>query len=129
MKLLLDTVTFLNSALAPRKKISERATDLLLHPDSELYVSIVSIWEIAIKYSKGRLVLPASPDQFVPTHRTKLGAELLQLDEESACHVTRLPDIHKDPFDRILICQAMIHGMVLLTPDDRISRYPVRTAW
>jgi PIN domain nuclease of toxin-antitoxin system len=43
--------------------------------------------------------------------------------------VTLLPDIHKDPFDRILICQAIVHGMVLLTPDSRISRYPVRTAW
>ena len=128
MKLLLDTVTFLDAAFAS-KDISKRAKDLLLHPDSELYVSVVSCWEIAIKYSIGRLALPQTPDQFVPTHRTKLGAEMLPIDEESAFHVTRLPEIHKDPFDRILICQAIIHGMILLTPDERISRYPVRTAW
>ena len=77
----------------------------------------------------GNLALPEKPDRFVASHRAKLGAEILPLDEESAFHVTLLPDIHKDPFDRILICQAIIHGMVLLTPDDRIARYPVRTAW
>jgi len=128
MKLLLDTVTFLDAAFAP-KDISQRAKDLLLHPDNDLFISVASCWEIAIKYSTGKLVLPHSPDQFVPVHRAKLGAEILLLDEESALHITRLPDIHKDPFDRILICQAIIHGMVLLTPDDRISRYPVRTVW
>ena len=128
MKLLLDTVTFLDAAFSPQD-ISKRATDLILHSDSELYVSVASCWEIAIKYSAGQLALPQSPNQFVPTHRTKLGAEILAIDEESALHVTRLPGIHKDPFDRILICQAIIHGMILLTPDERISRYPVRIAW
>jgi PIN domain nuclease of toxin-antitoxin system len=128
MKLLLDTVTFLDAAFSS-KDISRKASDLLLHPDNELYFSVASCWEIAIKYSTARLALPESPDRFVPKHLTKLGAELLVLDEESAFHVTRLPHIHKDPFDRILICQAIIHGMVLITPDDRIARYPVRTAW
>jgi len=128
VKLLLDTVTFLDAAFSS-KDISKRARSLLLDPDSEIYVSIASCWEIAIKYSIGRLALPHSPDQFVPIHRAKLGADILPLDEESALHVTRLPDIHKDPFDRILICQAIIHGMILLTPDERIVRYPVRTAW
>src|SRR5690348_797222 len=115
MKLLLDTVTFLNSAAASRD-ISDRARNLLLDPNNDLFVSVASSWEIAIKYSAGKLELPESPDRFVPTHRDKLGAEVLEIDEESALHVTRLPEIHKDPFDRILICQAIVHGMVLLTP-------------
>ena len=105
------------------KDISKHARDLLVRPDSEIYISVASAWEIAIKYAVGRLALPQRPDHFVPVHRAKLGAELLPIDEESALHVTRLPGIHKDPFDRILICQAIIHGMILLT------RYPVRTAW
>ena len=128
MKLLLDTVTFLRAAFSA-EDISPRATDLLLHSDSEIYVSIASYWEIGIKLSKGKLSLPESPDQFLRLHREKIGAAILSLDEESVLHVTRLPNIHKDPFDRILICQAIVHGMVLLTPDSRISKYPVRTAW
>jgi PIN domain nuclease of toxin-antitoxin system len=128
MKLLLDTITFLDAAFASRD-ISKRAKDLLLHPDSELYISVASSWEIAIKYSLGRLALPQRPDQFVPAHRAKMGAEMLPIDEESIFHTALLPDIHKDPFDRILICQAIVHGMILLTPDERIVRYPVRTAW
>ena len=128
MKLLLDTVTFLDAAFSP-KDISKHARDLLVNPDSEIYVSAASAWEIAIKYALGKLALPQRPDHFVPIHRAKLGAEMLPVDEESALQVTRLPDIHKDPFDRILICQAIIHGMILLTPDERISRYPVRAAW
>ena len=128
MKLLLDTVTFLDAALAS-KDISAHARNLLLDPENELFVSIVSFWEITIKYSKGKLELPERPDHFLRKHRDKLGAEILSLDEESVLHVIRLPKLHADPFDRILICQAIVHGMVFLTSDVRIFQYPVRTAW
>jgi PIN domain nuclease of toxin-antitoxin system len=128
MKLLLDTVVFLDTAFSA-ERLPARAKELLLHPENDLHVSVASCWEIAIKYSIGKLSLPENPDRFVPAHRAKLGAEILPLDEESVLHVTRLPDIHRDPFDRILVCQAIVHGMVLITPDTRISQYPVRTAW
>jgi PIN domain nuclease of toxin-antitoxin system len=128
MRLLLDTVTFLRVA-GGHGEVSPRARDLLLDPDNETYLSTVSTWEIAIKYSLGKLRLTHRPDQFVPEHREKLATDELPLDEESALHVIRLPPLHQDPFDRILICQAIVHGMVLLTPDAVISRYPVRTAW
>ena len=95
----------------------------------EIHVSIASYWEIVIKCSTGKLALPDASDRFLQSHQEKIGAEILPLDQESVLHVTRLPDIHKDPFDRILICQAIVHGMVLITPDTRIARYPVRTAW
>ena len=128
MKVLLDTVTFLDSALKS-KDLSVRARNLLLDPENDLYLSIASIWEIAIKHSLQKLDLPEIPDRFVPKHLSKLGASLLSLDPESVFHLARLPKLHRDPFDRILICQAIVHGMVLLTPDERISEYPVRTAW
>jgi|SRR5438552_12625449 PIN domain nuclease of toxin-antitoxin system len=128
MKLLLDTVTFLRATLVPGE-LSGHAKELLRDADNERYLSIVSSWEIAVKYSLGRLVLTQSPYQFVLEHRAKLAADLLQLDEESVFHVTRLPHLHRDPFDRLLICQSIVHGMVLLTPDPAISRYPIRTAW
>jgi PIN domain nuclease of toxin-antitoxin system len=128
MNLLLDTVTFLDSALAPQD-ISARAKALIVDPENDLYISTVSFWEVAIKYSIGKLALPESPESFLRKIREKLGAALLPLDEESALHVVRLPMLHRDPFDRILICQAMVNGMVFLTSDSRISQYPVRTAW
>jgi PIN domain nuclease of toxin-antitoxin system len=128
MKLLLDTVTFLRLT-GGRGEVSARARDLIMSPDTDSYLSTVSAWEISIKYSLGKLGLGQRPEQFVPEHREKIAAQELPLDEESALHVGRLPRLHKDPFDRILISQAIVHGMVLLTPDPVISRYPVRTTW
>lgn len=55
--------------------------------------------------------------------------KVLPLDEETARHLPRLPRLHKDPFDRMLVCHALIHGLVILTPDDLVTRYPVRTEW
>jgi PIN domain nuclease of toxin-antitoxin system len=128
MKLLLDTVTFLDAAISPNG-ISKYVRDLLLDSENDLFVSVASSWEIAIKYSIGKLSLPDRPESFVKANRQQLGAEMLELDEESVFHILRLPAIHADPFDRILISQAIVHGMILVTPDDRISRYPVRSAW
>jgi PIN domain nuclease of toxin-antitoxin system len=128
MKLLLDTVTFLDAVLRP-DDLSERASDLILDPENERYFSIASSWEIVIKYSLGKLALPRNPEQFIPEHRHRLATDALPIDEESVLHLTRLPLLHRDPFDRILISQALIHGLVLVTPDPRISKYPVRVAW
>lgn len=128
MKLLLDTVTFLRATLGPAQ-LSERARDLLLDPENERYLSAVSCWEIAIKYSRAALPLPESPERFIPKHRRILATESIALDEESALHLARLPQLHRDPFDRMLVCQAIVHGMVLLTPDHLIVQYPARTAW
>jgi PIN domain nuclease of toxin-antitoxin system len=128
MKLLLDTIVFLKTSSASGD-IPPRIKSLLLNEENDLHVSVASYWEIVIKYSIGKLALPDRPDRFLQEHRERIGAELLALDEESVLHVTLLPDIHKDTFDRILVSQAIVHGMVLLTPDNRISRYPVRTAW
>ena len=127
MKLLLDTVVFLRGALG--RDLSPRALQLLMDVENERYLSAVSSWEICIKYAKGRLPLPEIPELFIPKHRDALATEELPLHEESVLHITRLPQLHADPFDRILICQAIVHGMVLLTPDPFMSKYPVRTAW
>jgi PIN domain nuclease of toxin-antitoxin system len=128
MKLLLDTITFLDAVLRPRD-LSSRAKDLVLDEQNDRYLSIASSWEIAIKYSAGKLDLPAHPEQFVPQHRDHLAADVLPIDEESVLHLPRLPLHHRDPFDRLLICQAIIHGMAIVTPDDRIAKYPIRTIW
>ena len=128
MNLLLDTCTFLWLCADP-SKLSNTARELIVDPDNEVYLSPVSSWEIAVKYGLGRLPLPKLPSRYVPDARRRHGIEVLPLDEEAALSVDRLPGIHRDPFDRMLICQALVHGCVLLTPDDKIEGYPVRTAW
>ena len=128
MPLLLDTSTFLWVAIdSPR--LSATARELFASEDNESFLSCVSCWEIAVKYGLGRLPLPEPPDRYIPRLREEHGIEPLSLDEESALHVTRLPALHRDPFDRMLVCQAIVRGLVLLTPDEAISQYPVRSKW
>lgn len=128
MNFLLDTCTFL-WIITDAPELSKDAREQFTNPDNEVYLSSVSAWEIALKYSLNKLPLPEPPERFIPHQRENHGVEALSLNEESALHLHRLPDIHTDPFDRMLICQALIHGLILLTPDDKITRYPVRTAW
>jgi len=128
VKLLLDTVTFLRASLG-ETELSDRARELILNDANECYLSAVSSWEIAIKHALGSLPLPEPPDRFIPRHRDQMGVEPLPLDEESALHLARLPQLHRDPFDRMLVCQAIVGGMVLVTPDALVSQYPVRSAW
>jgi len=128
MKLLLDTCTFL-WIVAGASELSDRAAELFSDPDNEVYFSAVSAWEIAVKHALGRLPLPDAPERFVPLQRRKHEIEALPLDEESTLHVGRLPALHKDPFDRMLVCQAIIHGLAVLGPDPLIAQYPIRTLW
>ena len=128
MKLLLDTCTFLWS-VEGGAAISERARAALADPANDVYLSSVSAWEIAVKHALGRLPLPEPPDRYVPSQRRVRGVEPLALDEEAALHLSRLPSLHRDPFDRMLVCQALVAGLTVVTPDPDIARYPVRTLW
>jgi len=128
MRILLDTCTFL-WIIADAPELSARTRELFVDPANDVFLSSVSTWEISIKYTLGRLLLPESPDRFIPTQRELHGVEALPLEESATLHLVRLPEFHKDPFDRMLICQAMIHGMVIMTPDELITQYPVRSTW
>jgi PIN domain nuclease of toxin-antitoxin system len=128
MKLLLDTCTFL-WLISDSPALSSQARELFSSPENEACLSTVSTWEIAIKHSLGRLPLPESPQRFIPVQREKHGIESLSLDEESTLQVLRLPLLHNDPFDRMLVCQAIVQGLTILTPDSLISQYPVRVMW
>ncbi len=128
MRLLLDTCTFL-WILAESPELSFEALDLFTTPENEVFLSSVSTWEIAVKHSLGKLPLPEPPTEFVPSMRTAHGIETLSLDEESTLYTSRLPPYHKDPFDRMLVCQAIAQDLVILTPDDAIRQYPVKTRW
>lgn len=128
MNILLDTCTFL-WLISDAEQLSETACKLFKDPDNEVYLSAVSTWEIVVKHMLGRLPLPHPPEQFIPEQRSSHGIDPLPLDEPTTFHLLRLPPLHRDPFDRMLICQAIERGLVILTPDPLITRYPVRTAW
>lgn len=128
MRLLLDTCTFL-WIVGGDKSLSARAREAFTDPDTEVFLSAASAWEIAVKHRLGRLPLPAPPEDFVPAQRAAHGIEPLSVDEEAALHVAKLPDLHRDPFDRILVAQAIAGGLVLVTPDEPIRQYPVRALW
>ncbi len=128
MRLLLDTCTFL-WIVGGDKALSVRARAAFVDPESEVFLSAASAWEIAVKHRLGKLPLPAPPEEFVPAQRAAHGIEALPVDEEAALQVAKLPDLHRDPFDRMLIAQAIVGGLVLATPDDPIRQYPVRTLW
>lgn len=128
MRLLLDTCTFLWIA-AGAPELSPRALELFQAPDNEVYLSAASAWEIAVKHGLGRLPLPEAPDRFVREMRVAHGVAELPVDEESALHVSRLPALHHDPFDRMIVSQAIVHGLTILTPDPLVIQYPGRTTW
>ena len=128
MRVLLDTTTFLWVCL-DSPQLTPQARQLFFDPDNEVWLSAVSGWEIAVKHGLGRLPLPEPPDRYIPRQRKAHGIESLPLDEETTLHVIRLPQLHRDPFDRMLVCQALVHGLTILTPDPLITQYPVRSMW
>lgn len=125
---LLDTATFLwlawDSPLVPT-----RIKGLYQAPGAEVYLSGASAFEIAVKHALGKLPLPEAPDRLVPRLRELMGLRPLPIHEEAALGVGRLPPLHRDPFDRLLVAQAIAHGLTILTPDEQVRAYPARTEW
>jgi PIN domain nuclease of toxin-antitoxin system len=128
VRLLLDTCTFL-WIVGGDRALSDRVREAFIDPENDVFLSAASAWEIAVKHRLGKLVLPAAPPDFVPSQREAHGIDPLAVDEEAALHVAKLPDLHRDPFDRMLIAQAIVGGLLLATPDESIRQYPVRTLW
>lgn len=128
MKLLLDTCTLLWLTL-DADELSDTARELLVAPSSELVVSSASVWELAMKHALGRVHFDRPLDEWAADVREEYGLASLAIDDESALHLLRLPALHRDPFDRILVAQALVHGLAILTPDRAIRDYPARTIW
>ena len=126
--LLLDSCTFLWMVRTPND-LSPAARAAVVDPSRPLLLSVVSHWEIGVKSQIGRLDLPDEPGSYVRRERARHGIESLSLEEGAVDHLSKLPDLHRDPFDRMLICQAIEHGLTIVTPDAAIQRYPVRVLW
>lgn len=128
MNLLLDTVTFL-WILEDSANLSATARAALQDDANVVFLSAASAWEIALKHQLGKLPLPQPPERLVPQQRRLRGIETLDVSEAAVLRLRQLPDLDRDPFDRILACQALEHAMTIVTPDELIRAYPVRALW
>ena len=128
MKTLLDTCTFL-WLISDYKKLSSAALDAYKDPVNDIFLSVISAWEITLKHSLNQLELAEPPDKLIAQQRKKHDIQALPLHEEAVAQLPRLPTLHRDPFDRMLVCQAVAYGMAIITPDELVQQYPVRTIW
>lgn len=124
MKLLLDTQVWLWT-LVDDPRLGREARRILVARKNEPLLSVASAWEIAIKFRLGRLALPAEPEGFVPARLVRDGIGSLAIDVRHALRVATLPEIHRDPFDRLLVAQAQIEDLPIVTADPVFARYDV----
>jgi PIN domain nuclease of toxin-antitoxin system len=124
VRILLDTHVFLWYINAdPLLPAAYR--DAIRDPANEIYLSAASVWEAVVKYALGKLPLPEAPAEYLPRQRQAHRIAPLPIEEAAFTHLATLPPLHRDPFDRILIAQALQQGLTLATVDDEIRAYPV----
>jgi PIN domain nuclease of toxin-antitoxin system len=125
---LLDTGVWLWSVGEP-SRISRKARDVMADISHDVFLSAVTSWEVAIKAASGKLQLPEPPDLYVPRRMAAQGLRPLALSHEHALAAFALPAHHRDPFDRLLIAQAKVEEMTLISADRMFDRYPVQLLW
>lgn len=123
MRLLLDTHIFL-WYIAGDTQLADAWRQMIGDPRNRVFLSVVSMWEAIIKFQTGRLPLPEAPETYIPRLRAQHRILVLPVDEASVAQIALLPPIHRDPFDRLLIGQAIQNGLTLLTSDAAIRSYP-----
>lgn len=128
MKLLVDTQCWL-WMLADPERLTRRARRVIASSRGELYLSAASAWEIAIKHGIGKLRLPADPVEYVQSRLEPTGVAPLSITLAHVLQVARLPPHHRDPFDRILVAQAQVDELVLLTADRQLEPYDIKIEW
>jgi PIN domain nuclease of toxin-antitoxin system len=126
MRILLATHIFL-WFISGDTQLSADVRDVIRDPDNEVYLSAISVWEILVKYQLGKLPLPEHPETYLPKQRDLHQILSLVLDENSVAQLTKLPPLHRDPFDRMLICQALQNGLTIATVDAAVRAYSVST--
>jgi PIN domain nuclease of toxin-antitoxin system len=126
MRILLDTHAWLWMTLTPGR-LSPHAHALVEGREHELYLSAASAWEIGIKHLQGKLRLPDPPLKYVPSRLEQFRVLPLPIDQAHALHVATLPAHHRDPFDRLLIAQAQLEHLPILTSDPVFAAYDVQT--
>jgi len=122
VKVLLDTHCVLWMISEP-ERLGKKAQKLLDNPETELFLSSASIFEIAVKHSLGKLSLPAKPEHYLPPKLDRMSVRELAVSAAHAYRVSELPWHHRDPFDRLIIAQSLAEGMAIVTADEQIFRY------
>lgn len=128
MKALLDTHVFLWTINDP-SRLSLPAHGIIADAGNELLFSAVSAWEIVIKSRLGKLRLPDAPERYVPRQLATASIGVLPVQLIHALHTVSLPDHHRDPFDRLLVAQAQLEKLPIITADPHIGRYDVKIIW
>ena len=128
MRYLLDTSSFL-WYVSDHHRLSTAATERLDDPVSTIHLSLVSIWEVAIKFNMGKLDLPVPFDEFVDTTIHSYSLRLLNIQIPHLRRVARMPLLHRDPFDRLIIAQSQVENIPVITSDATFDRYPVQRVW
>jgi PIN domain nuclease of toxin-antitoxin system len=128
VRLLLDTQVFLWMVIG-HEDMPAAIRETICADDSAVWLSAASVWELAIKQQHGRIELPAPAADFAQAERARYRVASLPIDEVSIGHLAKLPQLHKDPFDRMLVCQAIEHELTLVSADALIRRYPIKTLW
>ena len=128
MNAILDTHTFLWMVTDDRR-LSETARQVIADGANQLFLSAASIWEIVLKAGAGKLRLQGGPARFLEREIQRNHLSALPIQSAHILRVPSLPAIHKDPFDRLLVAQAQVENLPLITADPELTRYPVQVIW
>jgi PIN domain nuclease of toxin-antitoxin system len=124
LRVLLDTHCWLWLCASP-ERFSKKALVQLADPATVRLLSSASVWEIVIKHGLGKLALPGSPRDFIPSRLAVTRTDVLEISAGHALRIGELPHHHRDPFDRMLVAQAMVEGIPLMTADRSLAPYDV----
>lgn len=128
MRLLLDTHVFL-WWVTDAPELSAKARKVIADEANACYLSLASCWEMAIKASLGKLRLAGALDRFIPEQLAANGFSLLNIDFRHTARIEALPFHHRDPFDRLLVAQAQVEKLTLVSADAVLSEYGVKRIW
>ena len=128
MKLLLDSNVLLWS-IFDRKRLSSKVRKLIDDDAHEIFVSVASVWELSIKVAKGKLGMPGGSIRYVMEQIERTGATVLPLADRYILRVERLPHHHGDPFDRMIVAQALEEGCAILSSDAALAAYDAKVIW
>ncbi len=128
MKILLDTHAFL-WLMKNDLRLSPVAKTTFLDPKNEMYLSLASVWEIAIKSSLNKLKLPLPVNDYIDSRTHRYGIYLQEITMDYIALVEKLPFHHRDPFDRLIIAQGIFEKIPILTNDSKFTLYSIQTIW
>jgi PIN domain nuclease of toxin-antitoxin system len=128
MRVLVDSHTVLWATLDD-DRLPADVRELIADPRNRIVLSVATIWELTMKALAGRLRLPESPGAYFEGLVHDFGYELLPIHQRHVAGLQELPEVHDDPFDRMLVAQALAEDLDLVTGDEEMRRYPLRTIW